>query len=107
MAVAPVDMPDQLARRGALRAAVVALRPRQWSKNLLLFAGLLFAAKLGDAHRWLAPILTGRPHRMLLATTGDHLDRAEIPTLLAHGSSTSVTSGGTPRWKPPNRVPSS
>jgi 4-hydroxybenzoate polyprenyltransferase len=29
-----------------------ALRPRQWSKNLLLFAGILFAAKLGDAGRW-------------------------------------------------------
>jgi 4-hydroxybenzoate polyprenyltransferase len=29
------------------------MRPRQWSKNLLLFAGLLFAAKLGDAIRWL------------------------------------------------------
>ena len=32
---------------------LVALRPRQWSKNLLLFAGLVFAEKLGDAHRWL------------------------------------------------------
>ena len=29
------------------------MRPRQWSKNLLLFAGLVFAAKLGDAVRWL------------------------------------------------------
>ncbi len=29
------------------------MRPRQWSKNLLLFAGLLFAAKLGDGIRWL------------------------------------------------------
>jgi len=29
------------------------MRPRQWSKNLLLFAGLIFAAKLGDATRWL------------------------------------------------------
>jgi 4-hydroxybenzoate polyprenyltransferase len=29
------------------------LRVRQWSKNLLLFAGLLFAAKLGDGGRWL------------------------------------------------------
>jgi 4-hydroxybenzoate polyprenyltransferase len=36
------------------RAAwLVALRPRQWPKNLLLFAGLLFAAKLGDGTRWL------------------------------------------------------
>ena len=30
------------------RAAFVALRPRQWVKNLLLFAGLIFAAKIGD-----------------------------------------------------------
>jgi 4-hydroxybenzoate polyprenyltransferase len=29
-----------------------ALRVRQWTKNLLLFAGLLFASKLGDPHRW-------------------------------------------------------
>jgi 4-hydroxybenzoate polyprenyltransferase len=39
------------ARRGATRAALAALRPRQWSKNLLLFAGVIFAAKLGDAAR--------------------------------------------------------
>jgi 4-hydroxybenzoate polyprenyltransferase len=39
-------------RRGAVRAAFVSLRPRQWSKNLLLFAGIVFAAKLGDAGRW-------------------------------------------------------
>jgi 4-hydroxybenzoate polyprenyltransferase len=40
-------------RRSPLRAALVALRPRQWLKNLLVFAGLVFAAKLGDAGRWL------------------------------------------------------
>jgi 4-hydroxybenzoate polyprenyltransferase len=28
------------------------MRPRQWSKNLLVFAGLVFAAKLGDPLRW-------------------------------------------------------
>src|SRR3954464_2090995 len=39
-------------RRSPLRAAVAALRPRQWSKNLLVFAGIVFAAKLGDAARW-------------------------------------------------------
>jgi len=39
-------------RRSALRAALVSLRPRQWTKNLLLFAGIIFAAKLGDASRW-------------------------------------------------------
>ena len=41
------------ARRTAAKALVRALRPRQWTKNLLLFAGIVFAAKLGDGTRWL------------------------------------------------------
>ena len=40
-------------RRQSLHVVLPALRPRQWTKNLLLFAGLLFAAKLGDDVRWL------------------------------------------------------
>jgi 4-hydroxybenzoate polyprenyltransferase len=37
-----------------IKWGVIALRPLQWSKNLLLFAGLLFAEKLGDVTRvWL------------------------------------------------------
>jgi 4-hydroxybenzoate polyprenyltransferase len=40
-------------RRSTARAAFLSLRPRQWTKNLLLFAGIIFAAKLGDAIRWL------------------------------------------------------
>ena len=52
MAVAVLDRP-----RSRARAALAATRPRQWSKNLLLFAGLLFAAKLGDATRWLEAVL--------------------------------------------------
>ena len=40
-------------RRSVARAAISAARPRQWSKNLLLFAGIIFAAKLGDVVRWL------------------------------------------------------
>lgn len=35
---------------------LVAARPRQWTKNLLLFAGLVFAAKLGDAGRWVEAV---------------------------------------------------
>jgi 4-hydroxybenzoate polyprenyltransferase len=47
---APVlDLPQ---RRSLPRAAFVALRPRQWTKNLLLFAGIIFAAQLGDLSRW-------------------------------------------------------
>jgi len=38
--------------RSAGRAALVGLRPRQWTKNLLLFAGLLFAGKIGDTSLW-------------------------------------------------------
>jgi 4-hydroxybenzoate polyprenyltransferase len=34
----------------------VALRPRQWTKSLLLFAGIIFAAKLGDPVRWLQAV---------------------------------------------------
>ena len=40
--------------RGA--AWFAALRPRQWSKNLLLFAGLIFASKLGVATAWLQAV---------------------------------------------------
>jgi 4-hydroxybenzoate polyprenyltransferase len=44
----------QIAASGSrARALVEALRPRQWTKNLLLLAGLVFAAKIGDATRWL------------------------------------------------------
>jgi 4-hydroxybenzoate polyprenyltransferase len=47
---APVlDLPQ---RRSLLHAAFLSLRPRQWTKNLLLFAGIIFAAKLGDLARW-------------------------------------------------------
>jgi 4-hydroxybenzoate polyprenyltransferase len=45
-------MPLQPRRRPAV-ALAVALRPGQWTKNLLLFAGIIFAAEIGDAGRWL------------------------------------------------------
>jgi 4-hydroxybenzoate polyprenyltransferase len=44
-----LELPE---RRSPNRAALAALRPRQWSKNLLVFAGIIFATKLGDAVRW-------------------------------------------------------
>jgi hypothetical protein len=28
------------------------MRPRQWTKNLLLLDGIIFAAKAGDVWRW-------------------------------------------------------
>lgn len=39
-------------RRRPLAAAVAALRPRQWLKNLLLFAGIVFAEQVDDPGRW-------------------------------------------------------
>jgi 4-hydroxybenzoate polyprenyltransferase len=40
-------------KRHVVVAALSAARPRQWIKNLVLFAGLLFAAQLSDGARWL------------------------------------------------------
>ncbi|WP_411277134.1 decaprenyl-phosphate phosphoribosyltransferase [Gaiella sp.] len=39
--------------RSPIRAAFVALRPRQWVKNLLLFGGIIFAAEVDDPSKWL------------------------------------------------------
>jgi 4-hydroxybenzoate polyprenyltransferase len=39
-------------RRRPLAAAVAALRPRQWLKNILLFAGIVFAEQLDEPARW-------------------------------------------------------
>jgi 4-hydroxybenzoate polyprenyltransferase len=50
--VEPAPVVELPQRRSLVRAAFVSLRPRQWTKNLLLFAGIIFAAKLGDASRW-------------------------------------------------------
>ena len=37
-----------------LRAVLVSLRPRQWAKNLFLFAGLVFAGRLFTPSVWTA-----------------------------------------------------
>jgi len=44
-------VPERDARRGQLHALVVAARPLQWTKNLLVFAGVIFAAELSDPRR--------------------------------------------------------
>ena len=49
IAAEPVELP---VRRRAVAAALVAMRPQQWTKNLLLFGGIIFAAKIGDPVRW-------------------------------------------------------
>ena len=51
------DVVELPVRRSPFVAALVALRPRQWVKNLLLFAGIIFAAELGDPIRWLEAVL--------------------------------------------------
>jgi 4-hydroxybenzoate polyprenyltransferase len=43
--------PQLAARRSPVRALVIAARPLQWTKNLLIFAGVIFAAELGDPRR--------------------------------------------------------
>lgn len=50
-------MPEIAAPRGKVRAFVRAARPLQWTKNLLVFAGIVFAAELDDAGRWLEALL--------------------------------------------------
>jgi 4-hydroxybenzoate polyprenyltransferase len=50
--VAPSEL-AQIRAGSTARALLTAGRPRQWTKNLLLFAGLIFAAKLDDPTRWL------------------------------------------------------
>ena len=50
---ADIAAPQSATASSSLAALLAGLRVRQWAKNLLLFAGLLFAAKLGDGSRWL------------------------------------------------------
>lgn len=45
-------LPLPLARGSVPAAAVAALRPRQWLKNILVFAGILYASHLGDPLAW-------------------------------------------------------
>jgi len=51
--IAPVGLAGSRTRPAAI---VAALRPRQWTKNLLLFAGIVFAAELGDGTRLLEAV---------------------------------------------------
>jgi 4-hydroxybenzoate polyprenyltransferase len=52
------DGRTQKPRRGTVHAAIVALRPQEWVKNLLVFAGLLFSAKFRDFDAVLAATVT-------------------------------------------------
>jgi decaprenyl-phosphate phosphoribosyltransferase len=52
------DGPTSKPRRGPVRAAIVALRPQEWVKNLLVYAGLLFSAKFTDLDAIVAATVT-------------------------------------------------
>jgi len=45
-------------RRGLLRAVIVAMRPQEWVKNLLVFAGLLFSGKFDEVDAIAAAAIT-------------------------------------------------
>jgi 4-hydroxybenzoate polyprenyltransferase len=57
--------PTLVQRRSALVAEIVALRPHQWTKNILVFAGVLFAGQLGDGTRVLEALVTFAAYCML------------------------------------------
>jgi 4-hydroxybenzoate polyprenyltransferase len=45
-------------RRGPLRAVIVAMRPKEWVKNLLVYAGLLFSGQFDDVEAIAAATVT-------------------------------------------------
>jgi 4-hydroxybenzoate polyprenyltransferase len=45
-------------RRGPLRAAIVAMRPQEWIKNLLVYAGVLFSGKFDEIDPLLSATIT-------------------------------------------------
>jgi len=55
--VAVLDALELPLARGKARAAFVAMRPRQWTKNALLFAAIVFAAQIGDLDAWAEALL--------------------------------------------------
>jgi 4-hydroxybenzoate polyprenyltransferase len=57
--------PTVVRRRGTLLADVAALRPHQWTKNVLVFAGVLFAGQLHDMTRLLEALVTFAAYCML------------------------------------------
>jgi 4-hydroxybenzoate polyprenyltransferase len=44
------------AREAVARSLLLALRPRQWPKNLLVFAGIVFAAEYDEPAKWAAAV---------------------------------------------------
>jgi 4-hydroxybenzoate polyprenyltransferase len=48
----------QKPRRGPVKAVIVAMRPQEWVKNLLVFAGLLFSGKFDETEAIIAATVT-------------------------------------------------
>ncbi len=49
---------SQKPRRGPVRAVIVAMRPQEWVKNLLVFAGLLFSGQFDEVNAVVAATVT-------------------------------------------------
>ena len=49
---------SQKPRRGPVKAVIVAMRPQEWVKNLLVFAGLLFSGQFDEVSAILAATVT-------------------------------------------------
>ena len=64
--VAATDHPDA-ARRSVMSSLVRSLRPSQWTKNLIIFAALLFARRLTD---WSAVLLSVAAFAVFCALSG-------------------------------------
>lgn len=53
--VTEVEKADKVSMRETLRGLIIELRPAQWTKNLLVFTGLIFSRSLTDAHNiWIS-----------------------------------------------------
>ena len=93
-------------RRSAPAALLVALRPRQWTKNLLLFAGIVFAAEVRGP-RTLGPRVDGVRGLLRRVERGVPPQRPARPPLRpapsgssAAGRSPAASSRRGPRWWP-------
>ena len=60
--------------RSTLTALFISLRPEQWTKNLVVFAGLLFGLKLFDATAVVQATLAAFPDAVQVQDTAEDRD---------------------------------